>query len=814
MKTISSFLTILLFASRLYAQMPSYSISGTVKDIGNEVLPGVTVRVLKIPDSVFVKGGITDPGGKFEINALESGTFFLDISSLGQKRFVSLPMTLDSAHHAIVLPAIILFPAKDIALKEVTINAKKPLIEQEIDRTIVNVESMISSATSNTMEVLEKTPGVSVNNNGEISLNGKSGVLVLIDGRSTYMSGADLAAYLKSLPGGLLDKIELIDNPPAKYDAAGNAVIDIRLKKNRVGGFTGSFSVGLSQGRYARTNNALNLNYNYKKWNVFANLGYGFERNYSEDVFDRRFYNESGALVSRVDLINDQVYKNNGVNANIGVDFAATPKTTLGLILNLNKTKRSGSFDYDSRNYDAFNQLAVTGSGGTTGGDMRNNTGFNFNLLHKLNTAGRELAVDANYLHYANHGNQFLRNLAFEPSSEMIRREDFIYRIPANFDIYTAKADYVHPFSKKGKLEAGFKSSLINTNNVFNYYVVENGRETLNNAQSNHFKYNENINAAYLNAQKSWKKTGLQLGLRVENTNIQGNQLGNEAVAGSSFTKRYTGLFPSAYLSFKPDVKGDNTWGLMAVRRISRPNYQLLNPFLFLRDQYTYSTGNPDLNPQYQSRLELKFQRKQWLNMGLSYNKFKNTLIPITQIIDSIFVNKPGNVAGGFMMLLNTTVSTSLAKWWYTNTTVRLSRIGLKGAAFNSTIDFKTNIARLEVNNYFTLGKTLSAELGGYYASRDFTAQTVTGGMYRVNASIQKKIWNGKGSIRLSAEDIFHSWVYHNRSVALVNSENFQTSRTDTRRIGAAFTYRFGKETFARKRRHNNNASDEEKERL
>lgn len=200
--------------------------------------------------------------------------------------------------------------------------------------------------------------------------------------------------------------------------------------------------------------------------------------------------------------------------------------------------------------------------------------------------------------------------------------------------------------------------------------------------------------------------------------------------------------------------------------------------------------------------------------MGLSYNKFSSTIFPTTQTVDTIFINRPDNIAGGFMVLLNTSVSASLTKWWYTNTTLRLSRVGLKGKVLTADVDFKSNIARLEVNNYFTLGKSLSAELGGYYASRDFTGQTVTSGMYRVNASIQHKFWEGKASIRLSFEDVFHSWVYHNRSISLIQSEYFQTTTTDTQRIGAAFTYRFGKDTFTRKRRHNNNASDEEKERL
>jgi hypothetical protein len=814
MKKLAILLMILFLSDSIYAQSSAKMISGVVKDSGNEVLPGSTVRLLKASDSTMVAGEVTDGSGKFQFNNLENNTYVLDITSLGQKKYVSVPLTISDEQSTIVLPAIILLPAKSVELKEVTVKAKKPLIEQDIDKTIVNVESMISSATSNTMEVLEKTPGISVGSNGEISLNGKSGVMVLIDGRSTYMSGQDLAAYLKSLPGGLLDKIELIDNPSAKYDAAGNAVINIRLKKNRAGGFTGSVSMGLTQGKYARNNDALNLNYSQKKVNVFANLGYNYEKNYALDIYDRRFYNASSKLISTVDLVNDQVYKNKGLNGNFGLDFTATAKTTFGLIFNLNRTNRNGIFDYKSKNYNADRVLELAGSGSTVGGDKRTNTGLNLNMLHKFNTSGRELSADVNYLHYTTKGNQTLQNLTFNRGEALINRTDFIYLTPSDINIYTAKADYVHPLKNKGKIEAGFKSSLIDNDNVFNFYNVKGGTQVIDNSNSNHFKYQENINAVYLNGQKSWKRFGAQLGIRVENTQIEGNQLGNEEVAGVKFTKNYTGFFPSAFVSYKLDDNGKNTFVLMAVRRISRPNYQLLNPFVFQRDQYTYSSGNPDINPQYQNRLELKYQHKQILNMGLSYNRFTNSILPATLTVDSIFLNRPDNIKGGYMLLLNTSVNSQVTKWWYTNTTLRLSRVGIRGVSQGASLDFDTNIARLELNNYFTLSKTISAELGGYYASRDFVAQAVTSGMYILNASIQKRIWDGKGSIRISANDIFHSWIYHNRSISLFQSEYFQTNETDTQRIGVAFTYRFGKDTFARKRRHNDNASDDEKGRL
>jgi hypothetical protein len=797
-----------------YGQTDSRKISGAVKDTKNEAIPGATVRLLSATDSTLRSGEITDANGKFQFNNLAAGSYLLGITALGQKPFISVALKIDDIQSHVALPAIILLLANDIQLNEVVITSKKPLIVQEIDKTVVNVEAMISAATSNTMEVLERTPGVSVNASGEIRLNGKGGVLVLIDGKSTYMSGQDLMAYLKSLPGGLLDKIELIDNPSAKYDAAGNAIINIRLKKNRTGGLQGSVSTGTSQGRYTRNNDALNLNYNNRKVNLFANLGYNYEKNYVLDVYDRRFFNEMNVLSSTVDLENNQINKSRGFNANLGMDYAATTKTTYGAVLNLNRTLRSGDFDYASRIYDGSHQLQGTGAGDIGGRDHRTNLGTNLNLLHKFDNKGREFAADVNYLNYQSDGNQLLRNTIYQSTSGTTQQNDFRYVIPSHVKIYTAKADYVHPLKNKAKLETGFKSSIVDNENLTKYYQLSEGLETIDNSQTNHFKYHENINALYINGQKSWKRVGLQLGLRAENTIVHGNQLGNEAVQGSTFDKNYTGLFPSFFINYKLDTLNKNTIGLMAVRRISRPNYQQLNPFVFYRDQYSYTSGNPLLNPQYQSRVEVKFQHKQLLSMGLSYNRFTDLIFSTTEAVNDVFITKPKNISGGYMVLLNTTLSLSPAKWWYLNPTLRISHMGIKGRVYTEILNFDVSVVRLEMNNYFTINKSWSAELGGYYASVDLNGQTRTDGMYRVNGGIQKKIWKGKGSVRMAFDDLFHSWKYHNRSRSLKQSEYFQTSQSDTQRISFALTYRFGKDTFARKRRHNNNASDDEKGRI
>lgn len=237
----------------------------------------------------------------------------------------------------------------------------------------------------------------------------------------------------------------------------------------------------------------------------------------------------------------------------------------------------------------------------------------------------------------------------------------------------------------------------------------------------------------------------------------------------------------------------------MYSRRINRPNYQSLNPYLFYRDNYSYSGGNPMLNPQIQTRYELKYQHGQHWWAGLSYNNFTNVILPVTKVQDSLYITRQENYARGLMVLLNIGVSFSPAKWWNINSTVRLSRIGLRGAFENVSLSPNTNVLRWEFNNYFTINQKLSAELNSYYASADMNGQNSTSGMYRINAGVQYKIGE-KGSIRLIMDDIFHSWNYHNRSIGLTDADYTQVNTSDTQRFGLAFSYRFGKKAAKGKR--------------
>ncbi|WP_214226258.1 TonB-dependent receptor [Pedobacter sp. B4-66] len=812
MKTYTIFFLAFLISFASLAQVKPGVISSTVKDSKNEAIAGATVHLFKATDTVGVATRITDGDGKFQFTNIDKGSYLLKITAVGKKEFNSSPLHVEE-NKGITLPVIIMLPAKSTELAEVVIKAKRPLIQMEIDRTVVNVDAMISSASSNTLEVLEKTPGIVVNSSGDITLNGRSGVMVLIDGRPTYMSGQHLSLYLKSLPGSLLDKIELMDNPPARYDASGNAIINIRLKKSRIGGFIGSFSTGYSQGEYGRNNNSLNLNYNYKKINLFGSVGYNYEKNYSNDNMTRSFFDTNNTPTSTVSLLNNQEFKSNGLNTNIGVDYAATPNTTYGFQVNLNDNKNNDLLNYNSGNYNS-GQLDNVGRGNTIGDNNRRNLGSNINFLHKFGKTGKELSADVNYLNYRSTGNQSLINNLYQPDGAPISNDEFLYNLPSKINIYTAKADYVQTMKNNAKFEAGFKTSFVNNDNKSDYYNITEQGPVIDNGQSNHFKFRENINSAYINAQKGWKYLSIQFGLRLENTQSKGNQLGNEIVQQSQFTKNYTQLFPSVFLNYKFDTVGRNTLNFSISKRINRPNYQYLNPFVFFKDKYSYSSGNPLLTPQYQFRYELKYQYKQLLRMGLSYNRFTDVIFQTTQVVDDVFIKKPENVAFGYMLLLNTSITITPAEWWTLYLEPQFSKMGLDGMAYGKKLDPSTYVARIGIYNQFQFKKGWSAELGSYYASRDLNGQTFTSGMYRVNAGIQKKIWKDKGSIRINMDDIFHSWVYENRSVGLDRAYSFQTNESDTQRFGVALTYRFGKDTFTRKSKHKNNALDEEKGRM
>lgn len=792
------------------AQSLNCRINGMIQDLQGKPLPGATLQLRHVDDTLVQKAVVAGESGKFVFRKLPPGTYKIVCTSIGYLKYVSPSLTLDDNHRTFDLPVIALSASGGQAMKTVVVEAKKPLVEQKIDRTIVNVDAMISAAGSNSLEILGKSPGVYVDPNGGIQLNGKGGVLVLIDDKPTYLSAPDLAAYLRSLPAALVDKIELMDNPPAKYDASGSAVINLMLKKNKAAGFNGNISLGYVQGVYGRSNDALNLNYRAKRVNIFGSISYTRDQNFTMSNCNRVFYDNSGKLQSSLLLNSDYVYLSNGWNARAGMDYAASRNTNVGILLTGNTRPKTDRLFYSSEAFDAGGQPDTSSNGSTHGNYHWKGGGINLNMQHKFNEQGHKITADLDYVRYNSGGNQLSSNAIYLPDGSQNSANTYLYQLPSEINIYSAKTDYTRPLSGKSSVDAGLKSSLVNTDNQNDWFDQSGGTFIPNYPNTNHFTYKENINSAYLSAKKEWDRWGLQVGARIENTQANGHQIGNISVPDSSFSKNYTHLFPSLYISHKLDSAGNNTLVLSYSVRIRRPNYQQFDPFLYYVNPYTYTAGNPFLNPHYNNIIELKYAYKQHLGLAFDYFYIDHIIYNITQLVGNTFITRPENFGINSSFNLFGYANFSPVKGWDLNASFLIYNLTNKGNAYGQSIDENHTTGQIELSNNFQFGRGWSAELNYFYHSGGIGGQTSSDVISNVNGAIQKKILNDNGTIRIKVEDIFYTMISKQTTTGLDGATSFNLTKSDTRVVGISFSYRFGKAANARKSNHNSGGAADE----
>ncbi|MEP6749875.1 MAG: outer membrane beta-barrel protein [Bacteroidota bacterium] len=800
-----------LFSSN--AQKIRGDISGVVTNFKGQPLAGATLVLVQENDTSFKKILATNELGKFVFKNLPNDNYLLIASYAGCIKYTSRPIMIDSVHQLILLPVIVLYAANTTTLQAVVVTGQKKMIEQKLDRIVVNVDAMITAAGGNALDVLAKSPGVMVDLNDNISLNGKSGVLVLIDERLTYMTGQNLADYLKSLPAGILDKVELMSNPPAKYDASGNAVINIILKKNRIAGFNGNISTAYNQGIYAKINSSLNINYKKDKFNLFGNFSYSDNKDFTKNDDNRYFYNDNQMLQSVVLLNSHYTNQSNALNGRIGIDYFVSRKTTYGLMLTAGVRPKTDKLDYTSNQYDGNMTLDSTATGSTKGSYQWENYSINLNMQHKFDSIGKVLTADADYINYYSTGNQLSQSAVYLPDGSLSFSNSLLFKTPANINIWSVKADYTQPIKGKATLDAGVKSSYVSNNNQINWFSQTGNSFTPDDSKSDHFIYSENINAAYITAAKQWKRWAAKAGLRLENTTANGHQIANSVVQDAAFRINYTSLFPSLYTSYKLDSNSNNTLTISYSRRIRRPGYQQLNPFLFYHDKYTYSTGNPDLSPEYSNYIELRYNYKHFAAITFSYGSQASLIYSLSVPQGNLLITKPENFSSRQLIGVLPNVSFSPFKWWSVNANAVILFFVNKNNNSNMTVIKNTNIHEIEIINQFNIKKSWNAELTGFFPGRQSFGQTQAEKVYNISAGIQKNILKSKGSLRLKVNDIFHTMNPSTKTVGINQITAFHSGRSDTRQVGISFLYRFGKAVNARKRNHNTGGADDEEKR-
>lgn len=799
--------TVLVFLPLfIWAQDSTYSLQGRIQDEQARPIPGATILLLK--HTKVLQGLVADSTGHFELHRLAKETYQVQVTALGYESYTSPSFFLNRSPWN--LSIIKLQPSKNTDLKEVKITGKRPLMEHDLDKTIVNVENLLSSATSHVLETLEKVPGITVNTDGTIRLNGMSSVTVLMDGKPTYLSGRDLADYLRSLPASSLDRLELMTNPSTKYDAAGSALLNIKRKKERLQGLNGSLSTNYSQGWESRTNQSVSLQYTQQKLRLAGLLSHSKDGNQTREQVDRTFTEASGQSEAFVNLMNRSWLSGHGLTGKLEIEYAFTKKTSLSLELDYTHAPKREGLSYLSKRFSQ--ELDSTARGSIDAHSQRNNRGLSLHLQREFDRKGQEWTVDLTHWSYGNQSTQFLQNQSYNPHEVLVTDQRFRYDLPSSLVISTAKTDFIRPFASGGTLEAGLKWSHVTNDHDSRYYQRVDREFIPNYRQSNHFIYQESIRSAYVNARKKGKRWQAQAGLRLEQTGLKGEQRENPEVPGISFSRQYINLFPSIFLSYKLDSTGTRSLTLSASRRINRPNYQQLNPFLFYLDNYSYTSGNPQLLPAYPQQFELKYQHNTIWGLSFQFNQFRNIIFQTTQAVGDIFITRPGNIANGRLLSLSAYASYNPFPIWTFMASGGLVHMTiLPMELYGQALDARMLTGRINVTNQLKLGKTWRAECAINYTGPSIYGQRTSRSLYRVNAGIQKLLWSNKASINLMVEDWLRSWVQREQTGSLRAATESRTSRTDTRRIGLAFAYRFGKQT---RNRSYSDAAQEEKGRV
>ncbi len=783
----------------------SGKVSGTVSSTQKPV-EAATVSLLRAKDSSIVKFAVTDKTGVFGIEVKE-GSYLVSVQAIGFSKYYSEKFQLNSG--ATQTFKTIELTAANKELAGVTVASKKPLFEQKIDRMVVNVDASPTNVGSSALEVLEKSPGISVDKEGNISLKGKDGVMVLVDGRQTHLSGADLANMLRSMNANQLEQIEIMTNPPAKFDAAGNAgIINIKTKKNKQFGYNGSVTLGYGQGRYPKFNEALNFNYRQGRVNLFTNLSHNYRKGFQELDIQRNFLNNTSKLVeSHFEQEARMLNENISYNGKVGLDYFASKKTTFGVVVSGYQNLSDNTNTNINNLFNPPGSLVEQTRAVSSQDEKWKNFSTNVNFRHTFDSTGKELSFDVDYIKYDAAQHHFLANSYFSPSGVERRKADSLYgELPQLIDIYSAKMDYVHPLKKGARFEAGLKTSFVETENNAVYDTLHNGVLMHDYNRSNFFIYKENINAAYVNLSgplgKKW--TG-QFGLRVENTIAKGRQV----TTSQNFDRNYTQLFPTAFLQYKLNDK--NNFGLNYGRRIRRPNYESLNPFIEFLDKYTYQQGNPNLKPQFSHNVELSHTYKGFLTTTLNYTKTTDIIAPVIEQItdDTLTYVKQQNIANQQQYGIAVSAGMPITKWWTSNLYVNAFYNKFNGIINGGFVSVDATTVMFNGSQQFKTSKTGTFEISGWYRTAGLEGVIRAKGVGMIALGYTQQIMKGQGTLRFNIRDVFYSQQFRATTKYGMVDASFQ-ERRDSRVLNIGFTYRFTKGKLkASQSKRNSGASEE-----
>ncbi len=766
-------------------------IEGIVLNEDSARLGNCTLTLTNISTKKIIKLTATNKLGEYVFENVQIDSFQITVSYVGYTNFKTSVLKA-KANETTLVPNIILQKSKN-NLNEVVVTAKRQMLEVKADKMVVNVEGTINAVGSDALELIRKAPGVAVDKDDNIQMSGKSGVQIYIDGKPSPLTGEDLANYLKAVQSSQIDALELITNPSAKYEAAGNAgIINIKLKKNKNLGTNGSVQAGYAIGIKPKYNTGFSLNNRTKKINIFSNYNYNDVNN----LIDIRFKRTLADTI--FDLNAKRSFLNHTHGFKTGIDYTQNKTTTWGVIISGNFNNQNTVANTETPIISrATNIIARILDSKSDQVSQENNINANTNYRYQ-NKKNQSLNIDADFGNFSNHKNLYQPNTYYS-GDRSIKLSEVNYNLlsQANINIYSLKADYEQALAK-GTFGIGGKFAFVTSDNNFKFYnVPTTTQKLLDIAKSNQFNYRENVNALYVNYNKSWTNIQLQIGLRGEQTQTSGSSYAigiDEQVDYNNvkaFKRSYINLFPSMGFSFIKNAK--STWNITAGRRVDRPNYQDLNPFEFKVDEYSSRRGNTDLIPQFSYNVALTHTWNNKLVSKLSYSNVVNLISRLTDTTNgNKSFNRPTNI--GTQNLFSIFESYQYQRKWYTG----MFTINGYHTAYNADlgggnriINNKATAVIITMQNSFKLKYDYTVELNGNYNSPTVNGASQEKMKWGLDIGAQKLILKGQGSIKLSATDIF--WTNLDRSLTIFGAQTVDGQfKRETRQFKINFSYRFG----------------------
>ncbi|WP_083781071.1 TonB-dependent receptor [Chitinophaga pinensis] len=788
-KTASLLLLSVLIHLQVSAQL---QIRGTVKEDSTQLpIAYAKITVLNLPDSTIVANAESDAAGGYEIRHLKKGNYALKAVLIGYRE-VSVPLNLTTTDNNIAEQSLVLKRDPRL-LKEVTVASRKPLIEYKIDKIVLNVEKSILTNGNSVWNLLGKSPGVETSGSA-VSILGTTGAVVLINGKSTYLRGEQLSNMLRGMAADQVSQIEIIKHPSARYEAGqGVGVVNIRTVRNQAEGMNGTASFTYGQGKYDKYSPAVNLNYKVGKLNAYANYSFMSIKDYQRQPSYVNYADQT------VPVYFDQQQYARTINRSHtligGLDYTINAKHTIGFQVNAQRVRRKSQYDNDTYIWSKGNIDSIV----HTNSAIRYPSGVQlYNVYYNLTMGAKgSLSVNADYAHYnADNGQDYFFSY-FNPNMEE-RKPSAYFRneAPVKLNVKGITVDFIRKLKNDYTLELGAKSTWMENNSDLVYAELEGDKYRVDTAQLNKFDYTENVNAAYFNLEKAFKKWTVKAGTRVEQTIAKGSVLRQNDIVD----RNYFRVFPSVFAQYV--VNKNHEFNFSYTTSFERPNYNYLSPLAIRRDPNAYSTGNPFLKPSYTNTLELAYIFRKKYRVAIEIDNISDRIEQsVQQHYDTQSLqNIIANIDHCYYYRIYFIIPVTITKWWQSNITWNNYLIQYKTPYLNGTYNITKPVFYINANNTFPISKSVTAEMTAYYRTPSLNGLYEVGTRFFVDAAI-RKTFSAKFAAVLSVTDIFYTnrWQW---DINYLDQHSGYKTYTDSRVVKLNLSYKFGNSKLRTAKRH------------